>query len=193
MAAPRQPAPMLIFVLLLALNMASCGGDTRRAESETTESGTSPAAAPPAAPGQAGPGGPAIAAAAANPARRGYVSSVDAVCRRLDPERSKAEARIGRAAQPAEAARAYDDSTALGWRELRQIEAIPTPPGEHELLHANVFVPIRRQLAIRRQISKALAETDIPQLRRLRTELDNLSRSLGGFARGYGFRVCGEG
>lgn len=183
---------MLAFMLLVAPTMAGCGGDTRRAESETTEAGTSPAVVPPVPRSRAGAGGPVVATTVTDPARRSYVARVDAICRRLDPERSKAQARVGESARPDEAAKAYDDTTALGWRELRQIEAIPTPPGEDELLRANVFNPIRRQLAIRRQISRALAETDIPQLRRLRNELDNLSRALGGFARGYGFQVCGE-
>jgi hypothetical protein len=182
---------MLLFVLLVAVGSAGCGGDTRRGESETTTTGTA-APEPPAAQGQAGTGRPVIAAKVTNPARRAYVARVDSICRRLDPERGKEQARVGESARPEEAVRAYDDTIALGWRELRQIEAIPTPPGEHELLRANVFDVIRRQLAIRRQISSALAETNVPQLRRLRAELDNLSRSLGGFARGYGFQVCGE-
>ena len=184
---------MLAFTLLAAPTMASCGGDTRRAESEATEAGTGTAAIPSTPPRQTGAGGPVIATKVTNPARRAYVARVDAICGRLDPERNREQARVGESARPEEAVRAYDGTIALGWRELRQIEAIPAPPGEHELLRANVFDPIRRQLAIRQQISSALSETDIPQLRRLRTELDNLSRSLGGFARGYGFQVCGEG
>jgi hypothetical protein len=59
-------------------------------------------------------------------------------------------------------------------------------------MKANVFEPIRGQLALRESIAKALAATDIPRLRLLRAELDNSTRTLTGFARGYGFRVCGE-
>lgn len=88
--------------------------------------------------------------------------------------------------------KAYDDSISLGRRELRQIEAIAEPPGDATLLKANVFDPIRAQLALRARIRDALAAADVPLLRRLRTELDNSTRTLTGFARGYGFRVCGE-
>lgn len=180
MTVSPKLAPMLAFALLLAPAMASCGGDTRRAETEATEARTT------------GAGGPVIATKVTDPARRAYVGRIDAICRRFDPERSKAEERVGESVRPEEASRAYDGTIALGWRELRQIEAIPPPPGDHKLLRANVFGPIRRQLAIRQQISTALSETAVPQLRRLRAELDNLSRALGGFARGYGFQVCGK-
>lgn len=183
---------MLALLLIVAPSLASCGGDTRRAESEATESGSS-AATIPSASRPAVAGGPVIATKVTDPARRAYVARVDAICSRLDPGRSRAEVRVGESSRPEEAARAYEDTIALGWRELHQIEAIPTPPGDHQLLRANIFEPIRRQLAIRRQISRALVQTDIPQLRRLRTELDDLARALGGFARGYGFQVCGGG
>lgn len=181
---------MLAAGFLVAL-AAGCGGDKRRAESETTGVATHPAPAP--APLHQGvTGGPVIATKVTDPARRAYVARVDSVCHRLDPERSTAQGRVGEQALPGEAAKAYDDTIALGWRELRQIEAIPVPPGEQALLRANVFDVIRRQLTLRRRIGDALAAVDVPRLRQLRGELDNLARSLGGFARGYGFRVCGE-
>ncbi len=69
---------------------------------------------------------------------------------------------------------------------------IPPPPGEGALLRANVFDIVRRELAVRRRIGLALAAVDIPRLKSLRGELDGLSQRLGAFARGYGFRVCGE-
>jgi len=106
--------------------------------------------------------------------------------------RTSREKRVGASSGTAEAVKAYDDTIALGWRELRRIRAIPPPPGDAALLNANVFEPVRRQLALRAQIGKALGATDIPLLRRLRSELDNSSRALSGFARGYGFRACGE-
>ena len=83
--------------------------------------------------------------------------------------------------------------TALGASELKQIEAVSPPPGDARPLQANVFEPIRSQLALRAQIRAALAAVDVPRLRVLRAELDNISRSLAAFARGYGWQSCGEG
>ena len=178
MDVPRRQALILLLALPIALGAAGCGGDTRRGESETSEATAA--------------GGPAIATRVTDPARRAYVARVDAVCRRFDPERSKTQERVANASLPAEAAKTYDETIGLGRSELRRIEAIPAPPGEDELLRTNVFDVIRRELAIRGEIGGALSATDVPRLRRLRGELDSLSRSLGGFARGYGFRVCGE-
>ncbi len=171
--------------------VAGCGGDTRRAESESTAAAPNPTPAS-AAPQRAGTGGPVIATKVTDPARRAYVARVDSICGRLDPERSAAQERVRASARPGEAAKAYDDTIALGRKELRQVEAIPVPSGERALLRANVFEVIRRELTVRRRIASALAAVDVPRLRSLRAELDSLSRSLGGFARGYGFRVCGE-
>ncbi|HEY5333718.1 MAG TPA: hypothetical protein VIJ21_09245, partial [Solirubrobacterales bacterium] len=137
-------------------------------------------------------GGPVSVTKVTDPVRRAYIGKVDAVCGQIDPERSKNQSRVGTAADVAEASKAYDETIALGWKELRQIEAIPRPPGEDPLLEANVFEPIRGQLALRESIAKALAATDVPRLRLLRGELDNSTRTLTGFARGYGFSVCGE-
>ncbi|MGE5409150.1 MAG: hypothetical protein ACM3NV_11120 [Syntrophothermus sp.] len=128
-----------------------------------------------------------------DPARRAYVARVDAICARLDPERTREQERVGTSAGPAEAVRAYDDTIAVGWRQLRQIEAVPPPPGDAALLKANVFDPVRSQLALRRRIGAALAAADVARLRVLRAELDNSARAMTGFARGYGFRVYGEG
>jgi hypothetical protein len=188
----RTLAIALMLGLLVVLGAAGCGGDTRRGESETTEAATAPAVPNAMAEGQAGAGGPVVATRVTDPARRAYVARVDSVCSRFDPERSRAQERVAGMSRPGEAAKTYDETVGLGRMELRQIEAIPMPPGEGELLQANVFSVIGRELAIRREIGRALAATDISQLRRLRSELDGLSRSLGGFARGYGFRVCGE-
>ena len=60
------------------------------------------------------------------------------------------------------------------------------------MLRANVFDPVRRQLALRAQIRVALAAVDLPRLRVLRARLDDISRALSAFARGYGWRACGE-
>ncbi len=189
MTAPSRLTIMLAIGALAAVS-AGCGGDTRRAESETT--GAAPSTHAPAVQPTGSSGGPVIAAKITNPARRAYVARVDSVCRRLDPERSAAQERVGGSALPEEAARSYDDTVALGEKELRQIESIPAPPGEGALLRANVFDVVKRELDVRRRIGFALAAVDMPRLRLLRGELDNLSRTLGAFARGYGFRVCGE-
>lgn len=177
---------------LLAVLIAGCGGDKRRGEAEQTEATSPPSAAETPAPSQAPSGERPQVTRVTDPARRAYVARVDAVCRRIEPERAKEQERVGAFTEPAEAAKAYEDSISLGWRELRQIEAIAEPPGDATLLRANVLDPIRGQLALRARIRDALAAADVPLLRRLRTELDNSTRALTGFARGYGFRVCGE-
>ena len=174
---------------LLVLLLVGCGGDKRRAESETnTVSQPSPAPASTGHPGEM----PVIAATVTDPAHRAYVARVDGVCSRFDPERKEAQSRVREAADVGEAAKTYDDTVTLGQRELHEVEAIPVPKGEKALLNANVFDVIKRQLTIRRRISAALAAVELPRLRRLRGELDDLTRTLAAFARGYGFRVCGE-
>lgn len=180
----------VVAALLVAL-LAGCGGDARRGESEGAQSTAastteSPAATRPTATA------PVQVAKITDPVRRAYVARVDAVCGKVDPERSKEQERARAQAGSQEGVKAYDDTIALGWRELRWIEAIPEPPGERPLLKANVFDAIRSQLAIRAEIRDAYAAVDVPRLRLLRAELDNSSRSLTGFARGYGFQVCGE-
>jgi hypothetical protein len=192
MDVPRRQTLAVLLCLAIALGAAGCGGDTRRGESETSEAAAVRAAPETSPERSAGGGGPAIATRVTDPARRAYVARVDAVCRRFDPERSRTQERVANASLPAEAAKTYDETIGLGRSELRRIEAIPVPRGEDELLRANVFDVIRHELAIRGEIGGALSATDLPRLRRLRGELDSLSRSLGGFARGYGFRVCGE-
>ncbi len=180
----------MLAAALLAAVVAGCGGDTRRGEAESTAAATGATLREPAS--QGGPRAPVLAAKVTDPARRAYVSRVDAVCGRLDPERGAERERVRAASGTPAAVRAYDDTISLGWKELRQIEAIPAPPGDRALLQANVFDPIRRQLALRGRIGSALGALDVPRLRVLRTEMDNLTRALSGFARGYGFRVCGE-
>jgi hypothetical protein len=189
--ACRPIAGVLAAALVIAV-AGGCGGDTRRGEEEsapaTTRSETTTESPPPAT----APGKP-VATKITDPARRGYVARVDSICKRLDRGRAGSERRVAETAGAKEAARAYDGTIALGWQELRRIEAIAVPPGDGPLLRANVFEPIRRQLAVRRQMAAALAAVDLPRLRTLRAELDDSARALTGFARGYGFRVCGEG
>jgi hypothetical protein len=193
---PRKQKSLLFAVLaalLLPATLAGCGGDTRRGEAESTaaatagETGTTlrePAS-------QGGQRAPVLAAKVTDPVRRAYVGRVDAVCGHIDPERSAERKRVRTASGTAGEVRAYDDTISLGWKELRQIEAIPAPPGDRALLRANVFDPIRRQLSLRGRIGRALGALDVPRLRILRGEMDNLTRALSGFARGYGFRICG--
>lgn len=187
MTSPRALTIVAASMAALA-GFAGCGGDSGRGEQErsaqnpSTRTSSTPTTAKRSVP----------VTPATDPARRAYVARVDRVCRSLDPERSSARERVGSSADAQEAAKAYDDNINSGETELRQIESIPVPPQEKQLVRTNVFDVIRRQLALRRQIRDALAAVDVPRLRSLRGQLDDLSRTLTGFARGYGFRVCGE-
>ena len=177
------------FGLLLALaGLSGCGAETRRAETETE---TAAALAPVTEASTGVPGG-APAARVTDPRRRAYIVRTDRICRHFDPERAGARERAGEAPDIAGAAKAYGEDTALGADELGQIEAVPPPPGDAALLRANVFEPIRRQLALRARIRTALAAVDVPRLRVLRAQSDELGRELSAFARGYGWRSCGE-
>jgi hypothetical protein len=181
-----------LFLVVLVALAAGCGGDTRRAETDASEAASQPSGSQ--APGPEGrpSEGPVQVTNVTNPARHAYVKRVDAVCGKLDPERAREQQRVGASPDTAGAVKAYDDTIALGWRELRQIRAVPPPPGDAAVLKANVLEPVRAQLELRAKIRNALAAADVPRLRRLRTELDNSTRALTGFARGYGFQVCGE-
>ena len=175
---------------LAPIALSACGGDTRRAETEggaarTTQTTSTKA---PAGAHQSVP-----AAAVTDPRRRAYIAKTDRICRGVDPERNTAREQVGAAADTQEAAKSYEKETALGTSELKQLEAVAPPPGDAKLLQANVFGPVRHQLALRAQIRVALAAADVSRLRALRAELDNISRALAGFARGYGWRACGEG
>jgi hypothetical protein len=181
----------LLLIAFVALS-AGCGGDKRRAETEAPETTTQPSVAQlPEA--QQPPSRASVQVTnVTDPARRDYVARVDAICGKLDPERAREQERVGASADTTEAVKAYADTIALGWRELRQIRALRPPPGDAALLKANVFDPIKGQLMLRARIRNALAAADVPLLRRQRAELDNSTRALTGFARGYGFQVCGE-
>jgi hypothetical protein len=181
----------LLLVAVIAL-LVGCGGDTGRAETEGSEATTQQSGSQPSETQQHPSGGSVQVAKVTDPARRAYVARVDGICDKLDPERSREQERVGTAADTTEAVKAYDDTIALGWRELRQIRALPPPPGDVALVKANVIDPVKGQLVLRARIRDALAAADLPMLRRLRAELDNSTRALTGFARGYGFQVCGE-
>ena len=132
------------------------------------------------------------ATAVTDPRRRAYIAKTDRICRGVDPERNTAREQVGASTDTQEAANSYEKETALGTSELKRLEAVRAPPGDAKLLQANVFGPVRHQLALRAKIRVALAAADVPRLRVLRAELDNISRALAGFARGYGWRACGE-
>ncbi len=172
-------------VALVSVGLAACGGDSQRAE-------TSVAATTPYTTTTQLAKRPAIATVS-DPVRRAYIDRVDRVCKTLDPERTSAGESAEGIEDAAGQSKAYDDSIALGERQLRQIKAIPPPPGEGKLLRTNVFDVLEHQLEVRRQMSAGLAASDVEELQALRTQLNSLTQSLLGFARAYGFRVCGEG
>jgi hypothetical protein len=188
-SAPRSLFLTGLCVPLALAALAGCGAETRRAETETEAATTSV----PATPASSSQPKNAPVAKVTDPRRRAYIASTDRICRSLDPERSTARKRVGESADIQGAVKAYEQDTALGSSELRKIEAVPPPPGDAALLRANVFEPIRSQLVLRTKIRAALAAVDVPRLRILRAELDNISRALSAFARGYGWRACGEG
>ncbi len=189
MYQPAAVRPLLVGVgLCLALAVsAGCGGDTNRAETESTPTES-------ASTGAQGAGGQVRlpVAGISDPGRRGYVKRTDRICEKLDRDRNSERARIGEAASTEAAVTAYEDGTTLGESELERIEAVPPPSGDAALLRANVFDPVRQQLALRARIRDALASVDVPRLRELRSRLDDISRALSAFARGYGWRSCGE-
>ncbi len=190
---PMNPSPLKASVALAAtvgLLAAGCGGDSRRAESEGAAGSTTTVASGPSHTSTAA-NKPVSAPDAADPQRRRYVSRVDRVCAHWDPERVKENERVAGSPTAGEAAKHYGDSIALGERQLAAIEAVPAPHADRAALKANVFDVIKQQLAVRRQLQAALAASDVPRVRSLRGDLDNLTRSLTGFARGYGFQNCG--
>lgn len=185
----NRSIPRALFALAAASAialLAACGGETGRAETSTAVAQT-----PDYGSGQQLASTPDTATVN-DPARRAYIGRVDGVCKKLDRERNAAREQAAAGAETSQGTQAYDDSIALGWRQLHAIEAIQAPPGDAKLLRTNVYEVLRRQLAIRRRMGRALADTDVAELQTLRVQLDSLTQSLLGFARGYGFRVCGE-
>ncbi len=127
----------------------------------------------------------------ADPARAAYIRRVDAICRVRNPQRD-ADVRAARdAATEAEAVVAYDRSIATAGAQLREIEAVPPPPADADLITRNVFDRLRQRITLRRRISQDLAAADAGAASRDRAQLDALTIALEGFARGYGFAVCG--
>lgn len=185
------------FVAVAVTGLSACGGDRNRADeaaggspSTTTAATTS---SPATTPHVQLPKGPAVSARATDPARRAYIARADRVCARYDPKRNEARKRTGEAADAGEATKAYDEGVKLATAQLRALEAIHVPASEAGVLRANVFEPLHAQLQLRHRIAPALAVNSVAEVRPLQRQLDGLSRSLEGFARGYGFHVCGVG
>jgi hypothetical protein len=166
--------------------LAACGGEAGRGETSTVVVAPAHVRA-----GQQLSETP-VTARVSDPVQRAYVSKVDAICKKLDRERNSAREQAAAGAESAAGTRAYDDTIALGERQLREIRSVQPPPGESKLLRTNVFDVLDKQLQIRREMRTALGESDLPKLQKLRIQLDSLTQSLLGFARAYGFRVCGE-
>lgn len=178
-----------IAAIAITLALGGCGGDTRRGESESTgPTHAQPLTALP----QGGRQAAVPVAAVTDPRRRAYIRRTDSICGRYDKERNSERENVRDATDLNGAESAYERGTVLGRTELRQLEAVPPPPGEGALLRANVFDPVRRQLALRAEVRKALSNVELPRLRALRAQLDDISRALSAFARGYGWRACGE-
>ena len=123
----------------------------RRGEAETTTVATS-GARPRASPGEQLGRTPAIAdSAVTDPGRRAYIARIDG-----DLQQARPRAQLGAASRSAsrpirsEAAQAYDDTIALGERQLREIEAIPAPPGDLQLLRTNVFDALKQPARVLR-------------------------------------------
>jgi hypothetical protein len=174
-------------VAISALALPGCGGDVRRAETTVT---VAPSAQP--VTHVKLPSGPAVSVRAPSPARRAYLARADRVCARFDPKRNEARRRAAaEAADPAKATRSYDEGIKVGVAQLRALEAIPPPSGDRAALRANVFAPLRAQLALRRRVGTALSHGDAAVLRPLQRRIDDLTRALEGFALGYGFKSCG--
>lgn len=190
--AGAMTLPRLLLCVCLLLGgttlAAGCGGDEGRAESETGGSATSTAPAT-----TSGGSAPVVSAAVSDRARRAYITRVDRVCRQYDSDRETTREQVEGSANTDEAAKAYDEDIALGQRQLNELMAIPPPPGDGDLLRVNLWDPIATQLALRQQIRDALTNVDVEQLRKLRAQLDDHTRQIVGFARGYGFRACGAG
>jgi hypothetical protein len=170
-----------------AVLVAGCGGEPQRAGEGTVPNvatATQPAPETGAAPG--------VSATVSDPARRAYIAGADRICERLDPKRNEARRRVGEAGDTAEAVKGYDEGISLAAQQLRELEAIPVPPRDRELMRTDVFDVLRQQLSLRQQVRAGLQAGDVALVEGLQTQLDDLTRSLQGFARGYGFRVCGE-
>jgi hypothetical protein len=172
-----------------ALLLTGCGADQRRASESSIDATAGVTARPVAATGTAGRFEATVSVPVTDPARRTYVARVDRVCGRIDPERNKEREDSNGALN--DVARRYAVASVLSGRELREIEAITPPRGDAPALKTNVFDVIVRQLAIRKQIHQALLERDLASVEARQSDLDDLTRLLAGFARGYGFKVCG--
>lgn len=172
-----------------ALLLTGCGADQRRASDSSINATTSVTARTVSATGTGGAYEAPVSAPVTNPARRVYVARVDRICGRIDPERNKERQNPHGALN--DVARRYVVASALSARELHEIEAIAPPRGDARALKTNVFDVIARQLSIRNQIHQAIISRDLATVEARQSDLDDLTRLLAGFARGYGFKICG--
>lgn len=168
----------LVAVAATATTLVACGGEPRRAP--VRELSTPTVAQPPGT------------ASVTDPDRARYVRQVDAVCARYNPQRDQAVGEAGHAADVEGAVRDYDDGVALAEKQLQAIEAIAAPSADRTLIESNVVARLRERLALRRALSDDLRASDVDSAQRDRAQLDALTIALQSFARGYGFRVCGE-
>lgn len=172
-----------------ALLVTGCGGDQRRGSEPSIGATATVTARPVAAVGPGGKLETPVSAPATDPARRAYIARVDRICGRIDPERNKEQEDSTGALS--DIARRYVVASVLSADELREIEAITPPRGDARALRTNVFDVIVRQLSIRKQIHRAILARDLTTVEARQSDLDDLTRLLAGFARGYGFKVCG--
>lgn len=176
-----------VLVLVSVFVLAACGGDTRRASEPSIGHGGTTALAASASLE------PVVVAAVSSPvtngARRAYIARLDAVCSRLDPERNRQ--RENASGDLAQVAGRYQDAIALGAGELREVESVTPPRGDARALRVNVFDVITRELAVRKLIHTALLAGNMTALETQQQRLDQLTGWLAGFARGYGFKICG--
>lgn len=179
-----SPLPSCCLALALsALGLAGCGGEAARAPQTATVITV--------VQGQTVPL-PAATARISDPVRAAYVAKVDAICRVRNPERDADVKAAGAATDDAEAVKAYDRSIATADEQLREIAAVRPPPGDADLIATNVLDRLKRRIALRRQISRELADADAEGAGRDQAELDGLTIALQSFARGYGFKDCGS-
>ena len=170
-------------ISLLALGAAGCGGEAARAPQTATVltvvQGQTVAA-------------PSGTARITDPARAAYVRKVDAICRVRNPERDADVKAAGEASDEHEAVKAYDRSISTADDQLHEIESVTPPRGDADLITTNVIDRLRERIALRKRISRDLADSDATAASRDRAQLDALTIALMSFARGYGFNACGS-
>lgn len=162
------------------LVLSACGGEPRRAVSYTTVVSTPDV------------GEPSDTARVIDPARAAYIRRVDAVCARINPERERAISGVGSAGDNAHAEQSMKQSIVLAEQQLREVAAVKPPAADRQLIASNVIDRLKTRLGLRRKLAVDLRDDDVGDASRNRAQLDALTIALRSFARGFGFRVCGE-